>query len=301
MTDDMRDRVARLRALPLFRRLPDPKLEELARILGVQAAPAGGLIFEEGAPGDAIFLLAAGRVRIEKRVEAGGFAELAVLSPGDVFGEMALIERLPHSARAVADTNATLFVLAGPAAEQWLASDAKMALEFVVELLRVLSQRLRRSSRSVTLLYDIGVLASRRYEDEAGFVTAVLDRMLSHLEGEWSAAVYIYNEFNDEVAQVAAVGPQAVAFAGTLPLEVGSCSGLDSAAFCVALAGKGDAPAGFLLARNERVMTAAEKSEAEVALTAVGHLVASALRNIQLQADQRMRDRLEDQAHDSPL
>ena len=48
-------------------------------------------------------------------------------------------------------------------------------------------------------------------------------------------------------------------------------------------------------------MLAAEKSEAEVALTAVGHLVASALRNIQLQADQRMRDRLEDQAHDSPL
>jgi len=34
----------------------------------VQTAPAGGLIFEEGAPGDAMFLLAAGRVRIEKRV-----------------------------------------------------------------------------------------------------------------------------------------------------------------------------------------------------------------------------------------
>jgi len=301
VTDDTRERVAQLSALPLFRRLPDAKLEELARILAVQMVPAGGLIFEEGTPGDTLFLLAAGRVRIEKRVEAAGFAELAVLSPGDVFGEMALIERLPHSARAVAHTETTLFVLGGAAAERWLASDAKMAVGFVVELLRVLSQRLRRSSRSVALLYDVGALATRRYDDEAGFLTAVLHRLVLHLEGEWSAAVYVYNEFNDEVARVAAVGLQASSFARTQPLEVGSCSALDTAAFCVALAGTGDAPAGFLLARNERAMLAAEKSEAEVALTAVGHLVASALQNIQQQADGRLRERLEEQADDSPV
>src|SRR5262245_33703241 len=111
MSDDSRDRVAQLRALPLFRHLPDARIEELARILAVQTFPAGGLIFEEGTPGDAMFLIGAGRVRIEKRVEAGGFAELAVLTPGDVFGEMALIENLPRSARAVAHTTTTVFVL----------------------------------------------------------------------------------------------------------------------------------------------------------------------------------------------
>jgi CRP/FNR family transcriptional regulator, cyclic AMP receptor protein len=301
VTDDARERVGQLRALPLFRHLPDAKLEELARILVVQTVPAGELIFEEGTPGDTMFLLAAGRVRIETRVEAAGATELAVLSPGDVFGEMALIERLPRSARAVAHTNTTLFVLGGPALERWLASDARMAVGFVVELLRVLSQRLRRSSRSVTLLYDVGDLATRRYADEASFLTAALHRLVLHLEGEWSAAVYLYNEFNDEVARIAAVGPQASSFAATLPLDVGACSALDTAAFCVALAGHGDAPAGFLLARNERAMVAAEKSEAEVALTAVGHLVASALQNIQQQTEARHRERLEEHAHDSPL
>ena len=295
MTDDTPERVIQLRSLPLFRHLPDARLEELARILGVQAVPAGDLIFEEGSPGDAMFLVGAGRVRIEKRVEAGGFAELAVLSPGDVFGEMALIEHLPRSARAVAHTDATLFVLGGSALGEWL------AVGVVVELLRVLSQRLRRSSRSVALLYDVGDLASRRYDDEVSFLTAVLHRMVPHLEGEWSAAAYLYNEFNDEVAQVAAVGPQASSFVGTLPLEVGSCSALDTAAFCVALAGKGDAPAGFLVARNERPMTTTEKSEAEVALTAVGHLVASALQNIQQQIDERLRARLAQQTRDAQL
>ncbi len=177
--------------------------------------------------------------------------------------------------------------------EQWL------AVGLVVELLRILSQRLRRSSRLVALLYDVGDLTSRRYEDEAGFLTAVLHRLILHLEGEWSAAAYVYNVFNDEMAQVAAAGPQASSFAGTLSLEVGSSSALDTAAFCVALAGKGDAPAGFLLARNERAMITAEKSEAEVALTAVGHLVASALQNIQQEIDERLRARLAQQTRDS--
>ena len=301
MTGDPRERVGQLRALPLFRHFPEARLEELARILAVQSVPAGDLIFEEGTPGDTMFLLAAGRVRIETRVDAGGFTELAVLSPGDVFGEMALIERLPRSARAVAHTTATLFALGGPALEQWLASDARMAVGFVVELLRVLSQRLRRSSRSVTLLYDVGDLASRRYDDEAGFLTAVLHRMILHLDGEWSAAAYVYSAFNDEVGRVAAAGPQASGFLEALPPGVGSCSALDSAAFCVALAGKGEAPAGFLLARNERAMTAAEKSEAEVALMAVGHLVASALQNIQQEADARLRDRLHQETRDFPV
>ncbi len=292
MTDDMRERVAQLRALALFRHLPDAKLEELARILAVQTVLAGGLIFEEGTPGDAMFLVGTGRVRIEKRVGADGFAELAVLTPGDVFGEMALIENLPRSARAVAHTNTTLFVLGGAALEEW------SAMGLVVELLRILSQRLRRSSRSVALLYDVGDLASRRHDDQAGFLGAVLHRLLLHLEGEWSAAAYVYNEFNDEIARMAAAGPQASSFEWTLPRDVGSSSALDSAAFCVALPGTGDAPAGVLLARNEGAMTAAEKSEAEVALTAVGHLVASALQNIQQAIDERLRARLKHQTHE---
>jgi hypothetical protein len=73
---------------------------------------------------------------------------------------------------------------------------------------------------------------------------------------------------------------------------VGSCSALDTAAFCVALAGTGDAPAGVLLARNEGAMPVGEKSEAEVALAAVGHLVVSVLQNTQQQIDERRRARL---------
>ncbi len=303
MNADAREQqIGQLRTLPLLRHLPEAKIAELARILAVQAVPAGALVFEEGSPGDTMFLLAEGQVRIEKRVEAGGFAELALQSPGDVFGEMALIERLPRSARAVAHTDATLFVLGRQELERWLASDPMMAVGFFVELLRVLSHRLRRSSRSVVLLHDVGDLAAQRFEDEAGFLEAILHRMIPHLDGDWSAAAYVYNEFNDEVARVGTVGPRGESLPATLSIVETASRWLDPASFCVALAGKADTPVGFLVARNELAMSLAERAEAEVALATVGHLVASALQNIKHDTEERLRARLDrQQAHDASL
>src|SRR5439155_21720661 len=120
------------------------------------------------------FLLAEGQVRIEKRVEAGGFAELALLSPGDVFGEMALIENVPRSARAVAHTDTTLFVLGRDDLSRWLRSDPATAVGFFVVLLRVLSDRLRRSSQELVLLYDLSHLTLQHFDVEADFLRAVL-------------------------------------------------------------------------------------------------------------------------------
>ena len=302
MNADAREQIDQLRTLPLLRHLSDAKLEELTRVLVVQALPAGALLFEEGSPGDTMFLLALGQVRIEKRVEAGGFAELALLSPGDVLGEMALIEKLPRSARAVAHTDVTLFVLRRPDLERWLTSDPMMAVGFFVELLRVLSYRLRRSSRSVVLLHDVGNLAARRFGDEAGFLGAVLHRMIPHLDGEWSAAAYVHNEWNDEVERVDTVGPRGERLPATLPIGETASRWLDGVSFCVALAGRTGSPLGFLVARNDHSMTPPEKAEAEVALTAVGHLVAAALQNIKHDIEQRLRARLEhQQSRDAPL
>jgi CRP-like cAMP-binding protein len=294
MNADARDRTDQLRTLPLFRRLPEGKVEELTRVLTVQAVPAGHLVFEEGSPGDTMFLLALGEVRIEKQLEGGGFAELARLSPGDVFGEMALIERLPRSARAVAHTDITVFALGRPDLERWLASEPLAAVGLFVELLRVLSHRLRRSSRELVLLHDVGDLAVRRFPDEAGFLGAVLHRMIPHLEGEWSAAAYVYNEFNDEVVQVAAVGPRAERLPATIPLAEGASRWMDDHVFCVALAGKTATPIGFLVARNEIVMSHSERAEIGIALAAAGHLVAAALQNIKHDIEERLRARLQD-------
>jgi CRP/FNR family cyclic AMP-dependent transcriptional regulator len=302
MDADTRERIDRLRSLAVLRHLPDAKLHELTRVLAVRTVPAGVLVFEEGSVGDTMFLLAEGQVRIEKRVEATGFTELALLSPGDVFGEMALIERVPRSARAVAHTDATLFVLGSQDLDRWLASEPLTAVGFFVELLRVLSHRLRRSSQELVLLYDLSHLAVQRFEDDADFIRAVLRRMIPHLDGHWSAAAYLYNEFNDEVSRVGTEGPRGESLPLTLPIGEAASRWLDAAGFCVALTGKADTPLGFLVARNELEMSPLEKAEVEVALTAAGHLVAAALQNIRHDTEQRLLTRLQDQkTYGSPL
>jgi CRP-like cAMP-binding protein len=300
MSLEKREAMGQLRTVALFHHLSDEKLDEVARFLVVQAVPAGGVIFEEGSPGDTMFLLAAGQVSIEKEVEVGGFAELALLAAGDIFGEMALIERLPRSARAVARTDTTLFVLGRHDLQQWLGADPLMAVGLFVELLRVLSHRLRRSSRSVALLHDVGDLAAQRFEDEASLLRGVLHRLLPHLEGQWSVAAYAYNEFNDEVERADTRGPGGESLPMTISIRETMSRWLDDSSYCVVLANKSGAPLGFLVARNGLPMNPAERAESEVSLATVGHLVASALQNIKHDIEERLRARLQHrQAHDS--
>jgi hypothetical protein len=98
------------------------------------------------------------------------------------------------------------------------------------------------------------------------------------------------------------VGPRGESLPATLPIAEKASRWLDAASYCVALVGKSDTPLGFLVARNELAMGPQEAAEAEVALTAVGHLVASALQNIKHDTEERLRARLQHrQAHDSSL
>src|SRR5262245_31413243 len=86
------DKIGQLKSLALLQHLSEGKLAELAPFLDVRSIAADTILFEEGSAGDTMFFLAAGQIRIEKKVAAGGFKELALLSPGDFFGEMAVIE-----------------------------------------------------------------------------------------------------------------------------------------------------------------------------------------------------------------
>jgi CRP-like cAMP-binding protein len=78
--------------------------------------PAGAYVFKENDPGDGLFLIRSGKIRISRRVVHEGKREtseqlLTVLISGNLFGEMALVENEPRSADAVAESDAVLFWL----------------------------------------------------------------------------------------------------------------------------------------------------------------------------------------------
>ena len=104
----MTERVAVVRAIELLREselfgsLDEAAAARLARHVGWRRYRAGEIIFHEGDPGDRLHVLVRGRVRIVLASADGREGTLAVLGPGDAFGELVLLDGAPRSASAVA-------------------------------------------------------------------------------------------------------------------------------------------------------------------------------------------------------
>jgi len=94
--------LASLAAIPFFGGLDPAALERLAATMRSRRFRRGEVIFHIGDPGDALFVIVSGEVKISLPSETGDEAILATLRPGDVFGELALLDGAPRSASASA-------------------------------------------------------------------------------------------------------------------------------------------------------------------------------------------------------
>jgi CRP-like cAMP-binding protein len=91
------EKVFRLHEIRLFSRLKTPDLQALAQIAEVVTFGAGARILTEGEPGDSLYVLLEGRVRVFTD-KGGRRTELAQLEAGHVFGEMAILTEDTRSA-----------------------------------------------------------------------------------------------------------------------------------------------------------------------------------------------------------
>jgi hypothetical protein len=98
--------IALLRSLPLFRDLPGPSLEGLAKALDRHDVEVGTVIIQEGAPGDTYYAIADGRVEISRAGQP-----IRTLGRGDGMGEIALLHPTPRTATAVATSPVTMYSL----------------------------------------------------------------------------------------------------------------------------------------------------------------------------------------------
>jgi len=106
--------------------------------------PTGAVVFEEGDPGSRMYVILSGSVRIQKQVGPRTLT-LALLGPGEAFGEMALLEDAPRSAAAVVEQSARILEIDEAAFEDLVRNNGEVALR----LLRRLSARLRESNRQI--------------------------------------------------------------------------------------------------------------------------------------------------------
>lgn len=107
----------------------------------------GEVIFREGDVGHTMYVLTSGKVRISKKVQ-GQERTLAVLGPGDFFGEMAILNGAPRTATATAESATKLLVLSAKAFEKMVVKNAEIA----VRLLRKLAGRLDAANQLIEVL-----------------------------------------------------------------------------------------------------------------------------------------------------
>ncbi len=91
-----------LASIPFFSGLDADALEHVASGMRARRFRRGEVIFHLGDPGDALFIIVSGEVKISLPSESGDEAILVRLQPGDVFGELALLDGAPRSATATA-------------------------------------------------------------------------------------------------------------------------------------------------------------------------------------------------------
>lgn len=108
----------------------------------IQNIEAGHTIFREGDSGSQMFLIVEGEVEIRKKTTEKSTTTLATLKVGDFFGEMAMVERKPRSASAIALSTCRLLALDQNAFMTLIEQNS----EFAVRMIKVLATRLRRTN-----------------------------------------------------------------------------------------------------------------------------------------------------------
>jgi len=149
-----------LATIPFFAGLDPPALERVAAGMRSRRFRRGEVIFHIGDPGDALFVIVEGEVKISLPSETGEEAFLATLGLGDVFGELALLDGAPRSASATAISATETVVLPRDRFRELIATEAGVR----DALLASIAGELRRLTTHVEELHflDItGRLAAR--------------------------------------------------------------------------------------------------------------------------------------------
>lgn len=132
-----------LRAIGLFGALSDDVLAHLARTLTVHTPESGEIVFREGDDANAMFVVLRGEMEVLKRSKRATESRVALLGPGDWFGEMSIVDIQPRSATVRALAPSRLLRISASDLDALYRYDLRSYSLIVLNLARELSRRLR--------------------------------------------------------------------------------------------------------------------------------------------------------------
>jgi len=159
------DHAQLLGQVSIFRELPKETLTDLAKRVWHKQAEAGSVIVSQEDAGDALYVIARGKVKVVLYGETGREIILSMLKAGDFFGEMSLLDRQPRSANVVAVEESELLCLDREGFQTHLVAHPSTALNVLAEM----SRRLRHADEVIgdLALLDVYGRVARTIRDLA--------------------------------------------------------------------------------------------------------------------------------------
>lgn len=146
------DLKAFLLATPFFGGLSDASLDLLLSMLAERRFETGVTVVAEGEPGRSMFIVHFGKLEVTRRSGAERVIHMAVLEPGDFFGEMTLIEMQNRSATVVAQSETVLYELTARQLYTYYKADVHAYVIVMQNINRELCRRLRRADNRIAEL-----------------------------------------------------------------------------------------------------------------------------------------------------
>jgi len=188
----------RLRTAPLFSALDDDAAAALRASMVEVRLAKGDVLFAEGDPGERLFLVESGKVKLGHTAADGRESIIAVLGAGEMLGELSLFDPGPRTATAIAVSNSKLLSMSHEALLPWLVGRPDLA----VSLLAALARRLRRTNEA---------LADLVFSDVPGRVAKALLELGAKFGQDTPEGLVVHHELTqEELAQLVGASRETV-------------------------------------------------------------------------------------------
>jgi len=188
-----------LKHIAVLQAMDNDALARLAAALEETDSADGQTVFAEGDPGDSMYFIVKGCIRIEKRAQATGGVRktLTVLEAGDYFGEMALLDQKPRSASAVAAGGARILRLSKTAFDRMQSDRSAAGMSMLFAMIRTSSERIRRLSAQLVVYDEVGK-AIGESRDLQALLDVILQQLSSATYADWGLLV-LRSQFSDRL------------------------------------------------------------------------------------------------------
>ena len=182
----------------IFQGVDPEAVDNLIEQMETVKYPRGTTIFEEGEPGDRLYIITAGKIKLARHAPDGRENLLTVMGPSDMFGELSIFDPGPRTSSAICVTEVRAATMNSEMLQKWVSDHPLIAQQ----LLRVLARRLRRTNAS---------LADLIFPDVPGRVAKTLLQLANRFGVQEGGALRVNHDLTqEEIAQLVGASRETV-------------------------------------------------------------------------------------------